>query len=191
VFSCVDPEKPYLGDLPEPPVRTSAQELLEIECGDISIATIGLNLANDPSTFLIRQEAPDLPIGVGEVDQKPVAAEADDNSEQALEDEDPAPARKAAGAIEVDKAKGEDAGEGRGERADDVEEGVALAHLEARVPSTQQVNDAGEEAGLKKTQHESQRRQTAPVVHQAQTDQHDTPRYRDEGQEWPGADLSA
>lgn len=47
------------------------------------------------------QEAPRLAIGIGEVDEQPVARDAQGASEDALDDEDPAPAGEVLVAIEL------------------------------------------------------------------------------------------
>lgn len=147
----------------------------------MGISTVGIDLPHDPSALSLAQEPPGLPLGVGEVDEEPVAGDAQQARDDALEDEDPAPAAEPGAAAELHQAEGEDAGEGGGDAAEDVEEGVALADLVARVPGRQQVHAAGEEARLEDAEDHPQRRQRLERLHEPHPDHDRAPRHRDRG----------
>lgn len=179
------------GDVPNLPVLASGQEVLQVESGELRVTTIGLDTSNNPGALVGIQEGPNLAVRVGEIDEEPVTSDTDNYSEKTLEDKDPSPARKTTSAIEMDEAEGNDTREGRGETADDVEEGITLAHLKSSVPCSEQVDDTREETGLEKTEDDSQSRKTSPVMDQAQTDQDDAPCHCDESQEGTGTEFSA
>lgn len=196
---------------PDSPVGCAAEELAQVKLADLRVATIGLDSLDNPGALLVAQEVPDLSVRVGEVDEEPVATDPDDDGQETLEYENPSPTSEATPAIKMDQAIGDDTGESRGQAADNVKEGITFAHFKSGVPcrpielplvapslqpqrygpDSQKVDDAGEESSFEETEDNSQSGETTPVVNQTQSDQDDTPSYRDEGQEGAWAEFSA
>lgn len=86
---------------PDLPVQARAQELLQVERRDLSIAAVTLDAVHDPFALPLAEEVPGDARGIGEVDEQPVASDAEGAGQGAFDDEDPAPAGDALTAVEV------------------------------------------------------------------------------------------
>lgn len=102
-------------------------------------------------------------------------------------------------------AVGQDAGAGRGEAAEHVEERAPSAYLvcawsacaprpadsllTSRVPRAEQIDAAREEAGLEQAQHDAEASQLAKVGDEAHADRDHAPEQRDGSEVQPGADA--
>lgn len=97
---------------PDLPVGAALEEAGEVELGDDGVATVTLDAVDDPLALALPKEAPSLALGVGEVYEEPVGGNAEDAGDEALDEEDPAPACETSLAVELHEAVGEDTGEG-------------------------------------------------------------------------------
>lgn len=83
------------GVCPDLPVGTGFEERLEVEFLNLRIGAVGVDAIDDPLAFSGTEELPCLAAGIGEVNEKPVGGDGNAASEDALDNEDPAPATKA------------------------------------------------------------------------------------------------
>ena len=83
------------GVRPDLPVATRFEERLQVEFLDLGVGTVGVDAVDDPLTLAGAEELPCLAVGVGEVDEEPVGGYGDAAGEDALDDENPAPAAEA------------------------------------------------------------------------------------------------
>jgi hypothetical protein len=156
-------------------VQDATQVLAQVEGLGNNIVAILLDPGADESSFSLAQER-QRRLGafgckLGEVDDRDAADEADDDGDEALHDEDPAPACDAghdtagcggvsfcrpvvlavgrseiAEAIHVPKSVGKNTGECRAHATNEVEHGIALLELVARVPTREEISAALSEA---------------------------------------------
>ncbi len=63
-----------------------------MEGHDLSIAAVGVHFRHDPGALTVADEVPVLSLGVGKINEEPVAGNAKKAGDEALDDEDPAPA---------------------------------------------------------------------------------------------------
>lgn len=89
------------GIRPDLPVQAGCQKLLQVERRDLRVATVALDALHDPFALLLAEKVPCQARGVGEVDEQPVAGDAEGAGERAFDDEDPAPAGEAFAAVEL------------------------------------------------------------------------------------------
>jgi hypothetical protein len=76
-------------DSPNLPVKTSFQEFTELELGRFRITSVGIDLLDDPGSLIVVKELPQLSLGIGEVNQKPVAGDCNQACEYSFDDKDP------------------------------------------------------------------------------------------------------
>lgn len=72
-----------------------------MERRDLCVAAVALDAVHDPFALLLAEEVPRGALGVGEVDEQPVAGDGEGAGECAFDDEDPAPAGDALAAVEL------------------------------------------------------------------------------------------
>ena len=94
------------------------------------LVVLVLQAVNNKSTFFFCQERGTL----GKVEESEVCNDCHDDSQYALQDEDPAPSRKISYAVHVCDAKGKEAREGACDRGSGEEEGLAELRFVSGVP---------------------------------------------------------
>lgn len=110
------------GVQPDLEVGTRTHVLDQRKGLDLDVAAISVNAGADPFLLLGAQEAPALSLGVGEVDQKPVSADTEDDGNDTLNDEDPSPTVESGRAGHLHDSVGKDTGKGAGHGADKVKD---------------------------------------------------------------------
>lgn len=76
---------------PNLPVETGTEVLLDGEFLDLDITTVGVDTSANPLLLGGAKERPGLSLGVGEVDEEPVADKTEHAGEDTFNDEDPSP----------------------------------------------------------------------------------------------------
>jgi hypothetical protein len=123
----------------EPPdfkIQAGLQELDKIERLGGHISPVGINASDNKVHLASVEEIPGfLRAGVGEWHEKEVAHDSDADGQDAFDDKDPPPSAQPGQPVHLHQAESEDAAESRCDYAEQVEDGVALAHVVADVPS--------------------------------------------------------
>lgn len=86
---------------PNLPVPGTTEELAKLESGDLGIATVTMDTADDPVSLTLAEEGPSLSLRVGEIDEEPVTGDTQGHGEDTFDDEDPAPARETLTTVEL------------------------------------------------------------------------------------------
>ena len=110
------------GVRPHLPVQARGEVLADDKLLRDHVAAVGLHARAHPLAVAGGEEGPGGAGRVGEVNEKPVAGDTQDAGQDALDDEDPAPARQVSQAVHLHQAVGENAGEGGGDATGQVED---------------------------------------------------------------------
>jgi hypothetical protein len=145
----------------------------------------------DHLALLLGQEG----AAVGEVDNQEVAKACNDDSQNTLNDENPAPTRVSLHAVHHRDSITEKVANSANRNGGDVEEGRTMHHLAVRVPTGNQVGSTGEQAGLECSQQCTHGSHGTPGVGETQSNRDAAPeesrRAKPEfGTESPQTDLS-